>query len=77
MTITRQKLRDNVAIIMGTGSGMGAVVAKLFAAEEAKVFGADLNIERLQEVISEINASEEKSAAIKTDGQIWMKHGNV
>lgn len=46
-----KKLENKVAIITGAGSGMGAEMAVLFAAEGASVVGADINIERANEVV--------------------------
>lgn len=39
------KLRDKVAIITVSGSGMGKAIAKMFAKEGAKVVVADVNKE--------------------------------
>lgn len=50
------RLTGKVAIITGAASGQGAVEAKLFADEGAKVIATDLNETLLNEVVAEINA---------------------
>lgn len=50
------KLKDQVAIITGAASGIGAATARLFAAEGAKVALVDLDEEGLARVASEIGA---------------------
>ncbi len=50
------KLDDKVAIITGAGSGMGRAMAILFAKEGAKVVVADINKERADNVVAEIDA---------------------
>ena len=49
------RLKDKVAIITGSGSGMGASAAKMFAKEGAQVVVADLNADAGQAVSDEIN----------------------
>ncbi|WP_261809859.1 glucose 1-dehydrogenase [Levilactobacillus humaensis] len=61
------RLQGKVAIITGAGSGMGAEMAKLFAAEGARVVGADINLDRLQTVVSAIVDAGEEALAVKTD----------
>ncbi|WP_029421987.1 SDR family oxidoreductase [Alicyclobacillus macrosporangiidus] len=48
------KLENKVAVITGAGSGMGRAMAKLFAAEGAKVVLADIAQPALDAVVSEI-----------------------
>ena len=48
------RLRDKIAWITGAGSGIGAVTAKRFAAEGAKLALTDVNQESLDKVASEI-----------------------
>lgn len=50
------RLSGKVAIITGAASGQGAVEARLFADEGAKVIATDLNETLLNEVVAEINA---------------------
>ncbi len=51
------RLENKVAIITGAGSGIGAAVAKLFAAEGASVVVADVADEQAQAVVGEIEAA--------------------
>ena len=48
------RLKDKIAWITGAGSGIGAVTAKRFAAEGAKLALTDVNQEGLDKVASEI-----------------------
>lgn len=50
-------LKDRVAIITGSGRGIGRAVALLFAQEGAKVVVSDLDAQPAQEVAEEIKAS--------------------
>src|SRR3989442_1166212 len=51
------KLNDRVAIVTGSGSGMGEAVARLFAEEGARVIVADLNGAAATSVASQIGKS--------------------
>lgn len=59
------RLSGKVAIITGAGSGMGAEQARLFAKEGAKVVGADMNVEGLEKVVSEIKENGGEAIAVK------------
>ena len=48
------RLEGKVAIITGTGSGMGRAAAMAFAREGAKVVGCDINAERGEAVAAEV-----------------------
>jgi 3-oxoacyl-[acyl-carrier protein] reductase len=50
-------LKDKVAIITGSGSGLGKAAAKLFAEHGCKVVVADYNVMAAKEVAEEIKAS--------------------
>jgi len=50
-------LKDRVAIITGSGRGIGKAVALLFAREGAKVVVSDLDAQPAQEVADEIKGS--------------------
>ncbi|SDG20441.1 SDR family NAD(P)-dependent oxidoreductase [Epilithonimonas hungarica] len=50
------KLKNKVAIITGAASGIGKAQALLFAKEEAKVVVVDLNLDGIQDTVSEIKA---------------------
>lgn len=59
------RLQDKVAIITGAAGGMGAEEAKLFAKEGAKVIATDLQVEKLEAVVNEINQNGGEAIAIK------------
>lgn len=61
------KLKDQVAVVTGAGSGMGKAIAQLFAKEGAKVVAADINLDAVQAVVSEIEASGGSATAIQTN----------
>jgi NAD(P)-dependent dehydrogenase (short-subunit alcohol dehydrogenase family) len=48
------KLTDKVALITGAGGGMGKADALLFATEGAKVVVTDVQLDKVQEVVAEI-----------------------
>ena len=48
------KLQNKVAVVTGAGSGMGKAIALLFAKEGAKLVVADINMETLNKVVTEI-----------------------
>lgn len=50
-----EKMTGMTIVITGGGTGMGAAMAKEFAAREAKIAILDINEERLKEVAKEIN----------------------
>jgi len=51
------RLEGKVAVITGTGSGMGRAMANLFAKEGAKVVAAEWNQTTLDEVVAEVKAA--------------------
>ncbi|MFD1124794.1 glucose 1-dehydrogenase [Lentilactobacillus raoultii] len=60
-------LAGKMTIITGAGSGMGAAMAKLFASEGAKVVAADLNLDRANEVVSDIQKAGNQAIAVKAN----------
>ena len=61
------RLQDKVAIISGAAHGMGAVEARLFAREGAKVVIADIRDDDGQRLAAEINDAGGESLFVPTD----------
>ena len=51
------RLEDKVAIITGSGSGIGRAAAGLFAEEGAKVVVADINLESAHQTVQGIQSA--------------------
>ncbi len=66
-------LNGKVAVITGSGSGIGRASALKFAREGAKVVVADLNLEAAQAVVAEIEAAgfPGAAAAVAVDVSSW------
>ncbi|MFC6290327.1 glucose 1-dehydrogenase [Levilactobacillus angrenensis] len=62
-----QQLAGKVAIITGAGSGMGKSMAELFAKEGAKIVAADINEDRLNEVVKDIKDAGNQAVAAVTN----------
>jgi NAD(P)-dependent dehydrogenase (short-subunit alcohol dehydrogenase family) len=61
------RLEGKVALISGAASGMGAAQARLFASEGAAVCVADINDERGQAVVDEIEAAGGRAIRVHLD----------
>jgi meso-butanediol dehydrogenase/(S,S)-butanediol dehydrogenase/diacetyl reductase len=61
------RLKDRVALISGSGSGIGEATAKRLAAEGAAVVVVDLNEEGAQRVAEEIRKAGGKAEALKAN----------
>ncbi len=61
------KLKDRVAVITGSGSGIGRAAAIEFAREGAKVVVADINLAGARETVDRIGQMGGESHAVETD----------
>lgn len=61
------KLKDKVAIVTGSGQGIGKAYAAAYAAEGAKVVIADINMENAQAVAKEIESKGGTALAVHVD----------
>ena len=61
------RLKDKVAIVTGSASGIGKAIALAFAREGAAVVGADVNAEGGEQVAREIEQAGGKASFIETD----------
>jgi NAD(P)-dependent dehydrogenase (short-subunit alcohol dehydrogenase family) len=61
------KLKDRVAVITGSGSGIGRAAAIEFAREGAKIVVADINLAGAQETVERIGQMGSESHAVETD----------
>ena len=61
------RLANKIAIVTGSGSGVGAATAKLFAAEGAKVVLTARRVEKLQETADAIKAAGGTSLLVPSD----------
>jgi NAD(P)-dependent dehydrogenase (short-subunit alcohol dehydrogenase family) len=58
------KLQNKVAVVTGAGSGMGKAISQLLAKEGAKVVIADMNLDSLNKVVTEITADGGTATAV-------------
>lgn len=61
------KLKDKVAIVTGSGRGIGEAIAKKLASEGSAIAVVDINIEEAHRVASEIKKQGRSAHAFKTD----------
>ena len=61
------RLEGKVAVVTGANSGVGAAIAKLFAAEGAKVVMSARRVAALEEVSAEIEAAGGETLVVPTD----------
>jgi len=61
------RLKDKVAIVTGSASGLGRAISILFAQEGAKVVGADINAEGGRETVAMIEAAGGTGLFVETD----------
>ena len=61
------KLRKNIALVTGAGSGIGRETAILFAKEGASVISIDLNYSKALDTLDEVNLYNDSSIALECD----------
>ena len=61
------RLADKVAIITGSGSGIGRATAELFAEEGAKVVVADINLEGANQTVQSIRTAGGEAISVEAD----------
>ncbi len=60
-------MKDKVVIITGASSGIGLACAKAFCREKAKLVLAARSIDKLTEIVNELDSGGERCIAVKTD----------
>jgi NAD(P)-dependent dehydrogenase (short-subunit alcohol dehydrogenase family) len=70
-----KKLQNKIAIVTGATSGMGAAIAKLFAAEGAKVVVNGRNKDRGNQVVNDIRKKNGQATFVKCD--VSKEEGNT
>ena len=61
------RLKDKIAIVTGTGAGMGKAIAVRFAKEGAHVVGAEINEAAGKQTAAEVDAHDRRGLFVKTD----------
>src|SRR5258705_11335092 len=67
------RLKGKVAIVTGSGSGLGKATALLFAKEGAKVVVTDISQRRAEMVVEEINGKSRRKKAIALRADVAKK----
>lgn len=61
------KIKDNIAVVTGSGNGLGRAISLYLAAEGVKVVVADLNKDDAQKVVKEIKKAGSDGLAVACD----------
>ncbi|WP_214745837.1 MULTISPECIES: SDR family oxidoreductase [unclassified Exiguobacterium] len=61
------RLTGKTIIVTGAGSGMGEAMAKLFAQEGARIVAADIRLETVERVVSDIKEAGGEAMAVASD----------
>lgn len=61
------RLTGKTIIVTGAGSGMGEAMAKLFAQEGARIVAADIRLETVERVVSDIKEASGEAMAVASD----------
>lgn len=61
------EFQGKVVIVTGAASGIGKAVAQLYAAQGAKVVVSDIDVEKGNELVNQLNKQEEVAAFIRAD----------
>jgi NAD(P)-dependent dehydrogenase (short-subunit alcohol dehydrogenase family) len=61
------RLTGKTIIVTGAGSGMGDAMAKLFAQEGARIVAADIRLETVERVVSDIKEAGGEAMAVASD----------
>lgn len=61
------RMEGKIAVVTGTGSGIGRAIAKMWAAEGAKIVAADFNAVEGQKTVDDINAAGGEATFVQTN----------